>query len=96
MANESDFREHLKPGKHVWIRVKDPDNAPPPDKKTKKLNQCSIYGSDGDLVFSGYQALGTATFLIFDRVSGTGKRGNIETIMINAVDVVNIGVIDQD
>ena len=84
MANESEYKEHLKPGNRVWLKVWDPDTAP-------AKSVFVTYGGDGDMVYAGYQQLCTATYLLFDHTTGSGKKTQIETVMFNADTVKQIG-----
>ena len=82
---ESEYKEQLKPGNKVWIRMVDPENP---------AKAYITVGADSELTYSGYQHLGTATFMIFDRVTGKGKKTSIETMTVNTLDIRHVGLID--
>ena len=89
MGNDSEYKEHLKPGDRVWIKVWDPDSAVKDDNGDAVF---VYHGGKGDFVYTGYQHVGTATFLLFATAKGSGKKTQLgETTMFNAIDVRHIG-----
>ena len=78
----SEFREYVKPGTMIWFIA---DQGKGPEQ----------YGVDGDMVYQGYQVIGTVTFLVFDHVKGSGKKMKRQTLSINALDVKRLGRIES-
>lgn len=50
-----------------------------------------VIGRDGNLVYCGYQCLGTETFVWLTLVKGAGKRAKSKNFMLNARYIVSIG-----
>ena len=96
MPSAQEFKEYLVPGKRVWLTVEDPDTAR--EGSQSKTKMTVRYGVDGDMVYQGYQVLGTTTFLLFDRIEGTGRKtqSHQNPVTINANRVLYLGVIDAD
>lgn len=88
-AVEPQYQEFVKPGKRVWIKMRDPDNAP-----NGRVHV--FHGLDDDhLVYAGYQHIGTATYLIFNRVEGVGKKARVATFALNSLIVPEIGSVEE-
>lgn len=87
-AQEGGFwPNYLIPGAAVWLRVHSLDAR----GKAKEI----IYGQDRDVTYRGYTMMGNAVFLILDqRTSGTGKRTQVKSFMVNATDCSTLGRVD--
>lgn len=78
----SAYVEYVQPGTRVWMKISNPDGSE------------TLLGDDGRLTFQGYWVLGTATFLIFDQVDGTGKTTKLsQSYVANADEVRFMGPI---
>jgi len=75
-----EFNKFLMSGNRVWLKI---------EEKGKEV----LYGHEGDLIYQGYQAIGTATFLVFDKVDGEGKKAQIRSLMKNTNRIIDMGVI---
>lgn len=79
-----DFREYLKPGARVAFYA-------------ERGKESLSYGGDGKRVlYRGYQVIGTDTFLVFDHLTGTGKKTKTTRTSVNAKRIPSITVIDSD
>ena len=81
--NYSEFKEHIKSGKKVWFIARN------------EKGELETFGSGGDVIYAGYQSIGTSTYLIFERVIGSGKKAKLEAVTFHADDVRRIGVIEE-
>ncbi len=97
-SSNGEWREYLQPGKKVWIQVEnlDPPAKPKGRTKAEPPPRTVLYGAAGDMFYTGYQYIGTATFLIFTRITGKGKKAQAQTIAINAMDVHRAGLVDDE
>lgn len=75
--------DYLKPGMPVWFRIQLINER---GKLIEKL-----FGLSGDLTYQGYTTIANATYLIFDRVVGTGKKAKSEQFAVNAAHCPHIG-----
>lgn len=83
-APTNGYHEHyLQPGMQVWFRIQQMNER---GKLVEKL-----FGSSRDLTYQGYTTIANATYLIFDRVIGAGKKARTEQFAINAAHCAHIG-----
>jgi len=85
MANggKQEFVDYIVPPKKVWFKSWNPE-----EQKIKSS------GTDGSLTYAGYQAIGTMTILVFDRIKEAGKKTTAERFSINAASVLYMGVME--
>lgn len=75
--------DFLSPGMRVWFctqRVND---------KGKLVE--TVFGSAGDITYVGYTQVVNATYLVFDRVVGAGRKASTEQFAVNAAHCPHIG-----
>lgn len=75
--------DYLQPGMRVWCRIKHLND------KGRLIEK--LYGSAGDVTYQGYTQVANATFLVFDRVEGAGRKAKAESFAINAAHCPYIG-----
>jgi len=75
--------EYLRPGMQVWFRIQQIND------KGKLVEM--LFGASGDVAYQGYTTIANATYLIFDRVTGAGKKAKTEQFAINAAHCPHIG-----
>ena len=75
--------DFLRPGMNVWFRTQQVND------KGKLVE--TLYGVCGDLTYQGYTTIANATYLIFDRIEGAGKKAKSEQFAVNAAHCPHIG-----
>lgn len=93
----SEFKEYLKAGAAVWFKAENPDWDPnfKPKKGEETPPRIVDFGAAGDVLYAGYQHVGTATFILFHKVNGTGKKTQMQTLSLNATCVKQISVLAE-
>ena len=74
---------YFRPGMRAWFctqRVND---------KGRLVEQ--VYGIAGDITYVGFAQVANATYLVFDRVEGAGKKAKTEQFAVNASHCPHIG-----
>ena len=77
------MKDFLTPGMRVWFRCQHVNDK---GKLVEKL-----YGLAGDLTYQGYATIANATYLVFDRVEGTGRKAKTEQFAVNTAHCPHIG-----
>jgi len=80
-TNRDDFIPLLRPDDRIWIKL-----------AVGGKQKLATYGEKEELIYRGYMMLGTATWLILNRIDGTGKRAVVSEFAVNAADCLFLGV----
>jgi len=80
---EGYIADYLYPGRRIWFRCQYIND------KGKMVEE--VFGNNGDVTYQGYTTVANATFLVFDKVSGAGKKAKAEQFAINATHCPHIG-----
>lgn len=75
--------DYLQPGMRVWYKRQQLND------KGKLVEM--VFGTAGDLTYQGYTTIANATYLIFDRVAGAGRKAKTEQYAVNAFHLPHIG-----
>ena len=76
MAEAAEYQEFIQPGNKVWAQIIDADDQVP-----------KVIGQDGSVTYSGYQHIGTSTFIAFTIAKGRGKKLEVADVLVNAAEV---------
>lgn len=87
-TNRDDFIPLLRPDTRVWLKMAVGDD--------KRKSRIVTYGVQDELVYRGYTMIGTSTWLILNRIDGSGKRAAVQEFAVNAADCLFIGVRPND